>query len=85
MASSKRVGQIRQQHADREGAVGLEPPGQRVRLVAQILGGSEHTLDRLVVNQRSCVFVDGSRCRRRMDPGPVSDITQGHASSQHVV
>ena len=81
----ERVREVRDQDPDRVGAVRLQPPGDRIRLVAELLGRAQHPPRGLVVHERAGLLVQRSGYRGRVDAGHPGDISQRHSrAGSHV-
>ena len=74
----ERVGQIRDQHADRVRAVRLQPARDRVGPIAELLGGLEDAPRGLLVDERARFLVERAGYRCRVDAGHARDVPQGH-------
>ncbi len=74
----ERVGQVGDQDADGERAVGLQPSRDRVGPVAELLGSSYHPLGGLRVHEHARVLVERPRHRAWMDVSEASDVPNRH-------
>ena len=68
------VRDVGHQHPDRVRPVRLQPAGDGVRTVIEVLRGTEHALCRLLVHEASGLGVQRAGDRARVDVGQTSDI-----------
>ena len=78
----ERVGQVRDQHADRVRAVRLQPARDRVRPIAELLGGLEDAARRLLVDERARLLVERPGYRGRVHASHARDVSQRHGRAR---
>ncbi len=81
----QRVGEVGNQHPDGVGAVGLQAAGDRVGPVAELVGGPQDALGRLLVDQRSGLLVERAGDGAGVDLRQASDVADRHRGTHRSI